>query len=267
MDNLVKKNFDGSIHRPSFTSLGKADCVLYYFSNRPLLSRHWGGTENDFLFDVASDSVSGNVTIFLRAGSEFGITSATQSLVPMKLGYNIVKLDTNALLTSTFPVTLEAPQEISDTQIALGKGNTVFILAKDESRKQYFISKVSPSGTAWTRYLDATTAGAGTAMRFIVDSKENIYITGNFAQSADFGNGTPLIGGGITAYVASYTTNNVFRGAMNLGNGAGETIRLSPQEDAIYINGWAFGNILGMDVPGSNSPYYKVRGFLVKLKL
>jgi hypothetical protein len=129
---------------------GKADCfVLLQDKNKHPLSVHhqWGGAENDLAYDVASDDI-GNATIFLRAGSDFGITSATQSLVRMKTGYNIVRLDTNGLLTETFPVALEATGEITDAQIALGKNGAVYILALDEAKKQYFLAKVNRSGTA-----------------------------------------------------------------------------------------------------------------------
>jgi len=132
---------------------GKADCfVRRYENNSTSVRLEWGGPENDLAYDVASDNI-GNATIFLRAGSDFGITSATQSLVRMKTGYNVVRLDTNGLLTETFPVALQATGELTDTQIWLGKNGAVYILAKDEAKKQYFLAKVFSSGTAWIRYF------------------------------------------------------------------------------------------------------------------
>jgi hypothetical protein len=249
-------------------TFGKADCFVTRQDDGiyPLAVRQqWGGPENDLAYDVASDNI-GNPTIFLRAGSDFGITSATQSIVRMKTGYNIVKLDTNGLLTSTFSVSLQAAGEISDVQIAIGKGSTVFIFAKDEIRQQYFLAKVTSSGTAWTRYFDSSTIAEGREMGFITDSKENIYVTGLFSGAIS-PNDAPITGGTSGAFVSSYSTNNVARGAMALGSGVGVSVRLSPQEDVLYVSGWAFDKILGVDVRGNDLPYYKAKGFVAKLGL
>jgi hypothetical protein len=250
-------------------TFGKADCFVLLKKDGVFpfpVRQQWGGPENDLAYDVASDNI-GNPTVFLRAGSDFGITSATQSIVRMKTGYNIVKLDTNGLLTSTFPVTLQAAGEISDVQIAIGKGSTVFIFAKDEVRQQYFLAKVTSSGTSWTRYFDSSTIAEGREMGFITDSKENIYVTGLFSGAIS-PNDAPITGGTSGAFVSSYSTNNVARGAMALGSGVGVNVRLSPQEDVLYVSGWAFvGEILGVNVHGNNLPSYKAQGFVAKLSL
>ncbi len=213
----------------------------------------------------------------LRAGSDFGITSATQSLVRMKTGYNIVRLDTNGLLTETFPVNLEAMGELTDTQIALGNSGAVYILAKDEQRKQYFLAKISRSGTAWTRYLPTTVsnrensvpASRDARMGLTVDSKDCAYITGNFSGTVDFG-GTSLTSGGVQVFVAKYSASGSCLGALAMGSGLGVTVRLSPDETALYVNGWAVGNIMGTAIPDQNDERNGVLrpgAFLVKLKI
>jgi hypothetical protein len=257
---------------------GKADCFIvrqYGYSNPPV--RHqWGGAENDLAYDVASDNI-GNATIFLRAGSDFGITSATQSLVRMKTGYNIVRLDTNGLLTETFLVSLGATGELTDTQIALGKNGAVYILAKDEQRQQYFLAKVSSSGTAWTRYFPAavsddnkTIPGNRSArMGLTVDSKDCAYVTGNFSGTVDFG-GASLSSTNVQVFTAKYSPTNTCLGALAMGNGLGVTVRLSPDEKALYVNGWADGSIMGTYIPNQNdvrNGIYRPGAFLVKLKL
>lgn len=262
-------------------TFGKADCFVVRISrSRPNQSgmpvRHqWGGVENDLAYDVASDDI-GNATIFLRAGSDFGITSATQSLVRMKTGYNIVRLDTNGLLTETFPVSLQATGELTDTQIALGKSGTVYILAKDEQRKQYFLAKASRSGTVWTHYFPLGVAatwlpgyGREPRMGLTVDSQENIYVTGIFAGTVDLG-GTNLSTESAEAFVASYSSNNLFRGALKMGVGMGVTVRLSPDETALYVNGWASGAIMGTAIPDQSdirNGVMRPGAFLVKLKI
>jgi hypothetical protein len=266
--------FKLSGQRGTFSTLGKADCFIARCLDYPApVCLQWGGTENDLAYDVASDDI-GNATIFLRAGSDFPITSATQSLVRMNVGYNVVRLDTNGLLTETFPVRLEAAAEITDTQIALGRDGTVYVLAKDEARKQYFLAKVLRSGTAWSRYLpdsvskfgftSSNTFGREPRMGLTVDSKGCAYVTGNFTGTADLGSGVTLSTRSLEAFVAKYSPSNTCLGALKMGYGMGVTVRLSPQEDALYVNGWGEGSILGTSIPtNSRGP----GAFLVKLKL
>jgi hypothetical protein len=280
-DDFDYPNAGKSVFNHSCPTFGKADCFVLRNDFDPnvffLPVRHqWGGPENDLAYDVASDNI-GNATIFLRAGSDFGITSATQSLVRMTTGYNIVRLDTNGLLTETFPVNLEATGELTDTQIALGNSGAVYILAKDEQRKQYFLAKVSRSGTIWTRYLPTTVsnrensipASRDARMGLIVDSKDCAYITGNFSGTVDFG-GVSLTSGGVQVFVAKYSASGSCLGALAMGSGLGVTVRLSPDEKSLYVNGWAVGSIMGTDIPNQNDERNGVLrpgAFLVKLKL
>ncbi|MBL7991327.1 MAG: hypothetical protein JNN25_07805 [Candidatus Kapabacteria bacterium] len=262
-------------------TFGKADCFVLRNDPKPDAITHpvrhqWGGPENDLAYDVASDDI-GNATIFLRAGSDFGITSATQSLVRMKTGYNIVRLDTNGLLTETFPVSLEAAGELTDTQIALGNSGAIYILAKDEVKKQYFLAKVSRSGTAWTRYLPTTVSNRENSipvsrdarMGLTVDSKDCAYITGNFSGTVDFG-GASLTSSGVQVFVAKYSASSTCLGALAMGSGLGVTVRLSPDEKSLYVNGWAVESIMGTAIPDQNDERNGVLrpgAFLVKLKL
>jgi hypothetical protein len=276
---------DQFVSAPS-TTQGKADCFVRRYEDEVTPVRHqWGGTENDLAYDVASDD-TGNPTIFLRAGSEFGITSATQSLVRMQRGYNIVTLDTNGLLTKTYAVPLQATGEIMDPHIALGKNRTVFICAFDVVRQQFFLAKAAPSGLVWTRYFDKSVGeqpflglGRESRMDLCVDSKDNVYLTGVFGTNVSFGEPSSSIPDSLTslkgstgeAFVVKYSTNNQCLGALKMGAGMGCTIRLAPDEQSLYVNGWsAGGNIMGVRVPRQDDPRNGVLrpgAFLVKLKL
>jgi hypothetical protein len=279
-------------------TFGKADCfvirrtedyaaalrvpnAMVQYVRFPIPVRHqWGGPENDLAYDVASDEI-GNATIFLRAGSDFAITSATQSLVKMKIGYNIVRLDTNGLLTETFSVRLDAQREISNTKIALAPNNVIYITAKDEQKKQYFLAKVNSSGTEWIRYFHSSVStgityfyGYYSSLDLTTDSRGNVYLTGSYYDASDFGSGKVFAApGGTMAFVAKYSPSNVCLEAMPLGSGTGISIRLSPQEDAIYINGWGTGPILGVNIPDPNANLptrdreFRSPAFLVKLRI
>jgi hypothetical protein len=275
--DAFQPHYYGESKKFASSTIGKADCfVVRVGATDTPICNQWGGQENDLAYDVTSDNI-GNATIFLRAGSDFGITSATQSLVRMKTGYNIVRLDTNGLLTETFPVSLGATDEISDAQIALGNNGAVYILAKDEQRKQYFLAKVSKQGTAWTRYLPTSVSNRDNTvptnraarMGLTVDSKDCAYITGNFSGTVDFG-GASLSSGNVQAFVAKYSPNNSCLGALAMGSGLGVTVRLSPDEKSLYVNGWANGSIMGVGIPNQNDERNGVLrpgAFLVKLKI
>jgi hypothetical protein len=280
-DKFQPVYFDSSATLYSSTN-GKADCFVMLVNPGTAVyipvTAQWGGPENDIAYDVASDNI-GNPTVFLRAGSDFGITSATQTIVRMKTGYNIVKLDTNGLLTSTFPVKLDATGEIADVHLALGQGNTFFILARDEERNEYFLMKASPNGTNWTRYFGANVsihvvgyANVEPRMDVVVDSKESLYLTGSFSGTVNFGGSTSLQTDQTKqeAFAVKYSSANVCLGATKIGGGTGVSIRLSPDENAIYINGWATENILGTVIPDHSDVRNGVLqpgAFLVKFKL
>jgi hypothetical protein len=283
-DNFRPLIYDSRFPLISCPTFGKADCFVAQLNGvvpYPVPVRHqWGGTENDLAYDVASDT-AGNATIFLRAGSDFAITSATQTLVRMKTGYNIVRLDTNGLLTETFPVRLDVQGEISEVKIALAPNKTIYILAKDELRKQYFLANVSATATTWIRYFPTTVSTKVTyfyeylsRMDIVTDSKSNAYITGSFYDQADFGTNTVLSAGSAPqVFVAKYSPNNTCFGATSMGTGTGVAIRLSPQEDAVYVNGWATDTIMGVEVPDPNAGLptrlreFRSPAFLVKLRV
>jgi len=55
-----------------------------------------------------------------------------------------------------------------------------------------------------------------------------------------------------------------------MGDGLGVTVRLSPDEKALYVNGWAEGSIMGTYIPNQDIPRQGILrpgAFLVKLKL
>lgn len=260
------------VHNHPSPTLGKADCFVLMETVR----HQWGGPENDLAYDVASDNI-GNATIFLRAGTPFPITSATRTLVNVQTGYNIVRLDTNGLLTETFPVTLPATGEIGNTQIVLGNNGAVYILAEDIQKKQYFLAKVHRSGTIWLRYLPPAVSdreksvpiNRNARMGITVDSKDCAYLTGNFSGRVDFG-GVTLTSETTQVFAAKYSPSNACQWAVAMGDGCGVSIKLSPQEDALYVNGWAAGSIMGTYIPSQDMPRQGILrpgAFLVKLKL
>jgi hypothetical protein len=274
------KPFGGVSNINTCPTLGKADCfIVRYGGYGPIVNHQWGGMENDVAYAILGGK-DGSATIFLQAGTNFSITSATQSLVQMTPGYNVVKLDTNGFLVSTYPVRLDVQGELARVEIAQADGDALYITGKDLGRNEYFLSKVSPAGTAWTRYLGKNISSQLTyfymyfpQLGLTSDSQGNAYIAGNFYGSADFGGQTLQAGDVAQMFVASYSSNNMLRGALSMGTGTGVVVRLSPEEDAIYVTGWGTGPIMGVNIPDPNANLptrereFRSPAFLVKLKL
>jgi hypothetical protein len=106
-------------------------------------------------------------------------------------------------------------------------------------------------------------------MGLTVDSKDCAYITGNFSGTVDLG-GASLSSTDVQVFVAKYSPTNTCLGALAMGSGLGVTVRLSPDEKALYVNGWADGSIMGTYIPDQNdvrNGIYRPGAFLVKLKM
>ena len=106
-------------------------------------------------------------------------------------------------------------------------------------------------------------------MGLITDSKDCAYITGHFHGTVDL-QGASLSSPSPQVFVAKYSPSGSCLGALAMGSGCGVTVRLSPDETALYVNGWAEGRIMGTVIPSQDDPrngIYRPGAFLVKLKL
>jgi hypothetical protein len=109
-------------------------------------------------------------------------------------------------------------------------------------------------------------------MDLVVDSKENIYLTGSFTGTVNFGGSTSLQTDSTKqeAFAVKYSSVNVCLGATKIGGGTGVSIRLSPDENAVYVNGWATEYIFGTPIPAHGdirNGVVQLGAFLVKFKL
>lgn len=267
----------------TFPTRGKADCFVTLYGERSLIVKHqWGGVEDDILHALASDK-QGNLSVLLQAGTDFAITSATQTLVKMSPGYNLVTLDTAGLLTATFPIRWQAQGDIAYAELAFADGKAFYISAFDVQRRQFFLAKVSPSGTQWVRYFPAEVSTKESYfykqrphLAITTDRAGNVYVTGSFHNTVDFGGQELASGQEAQLFVASYSPNNVLRGVLGMGadgSAVGHVIRLSPSEDAVYLSGWGVGSILGVPLYDRNlslptrDRVFRSPAFVVKLKI
>jgi len=88
-----------------------------------------------------------------------------------------------------------------------------------------FLAKYSPDGTpVWSRRMGGT--GNERVQGIAVDPSGNVFVTGYFQNSVDFGNGTPLNSAGLMdIFVAKYSATGGFLWAKRFG---------SPGDDAGY---------------------------------
>jgi hypothetical protein len=227
---FVTGTFRGTVNFGGFdqTSYGLLDVFLAKFTTdgTHLWSRHYGGTDDDICRSVAVDG-SGNVyitgyyegtatfggsNIASNGGTDIFLAKYTNNSTYQWTGHfggagndfgeSVTTDDLNYIYTTG---------SFSQT-VNFGDGDVV-----SHGGLDIFLMKHSSSAVfAWVRQAGGTSPETSTSIA--VDSQRNVYITGYFQGSADFGGGLFGSAGMTDVFVASYTTNNAYRWSLCLGN-------------------------------------------------
>lgn len=144
--------------------------------------------------------------------------------------------------------------------IDFGSGSTV----TGSGSSDIFIAKYSPDGEyRWANRLGGTTFDGAVAI--CTDSLANVYVTGHFAGTVDFGDGNVTSNGSNDFVIAKFSTDGVYRWARTLGT-AGSDVGRSVCADTsgnIYVLGDFNGtlNFGDGDVEGNGAQDF----FLIKI--
>jgi hypothetical protein len=96
------------------------------------------------------------------------------------------------------------------------------------------VAKYSPTGAPmWSKVLGGSSTDEGVGIA--VDGTGNVYVTGVFAATVDFGGGPLTSAGGFDVFLAKYTTNGAYAWATRMG-------------------GTSVDNAMGIAVDGSGNP-------------
>ncbi len=125
-----------------------------------------------------------------------------------------------------------------------------------------YIAKCNSSGWLWAQSAGGSGGDVGTSIA--VDASSNVYISGSFSSTANFGSASVSSNGGNDIYVAKYNSSGTFQWVQSAG-GAGSDISQSIAVDGsgnLYISG-QFANTVNF---GSNSisSYSGLDAFVVK---
>ncbi len=188
-------------------------------------SQRFGGAGGDFSTSIAVDGSgdvfmtgyfpgtvdfgggglvsAGGVDVFLAKYDASGVHQWSQRFggVNNDPGYAVAVDDAgNVMVTGYFGGSVD-----------FGGGNLVSAGSGD-----VFVAKYDGSGThQWSKRLGGT--GSDTAYAIASDAAGNVFVTGSFSGTADFG-GTPLVSaGGIDVFVAMYDANGVHRWSRGMG--------------------------------------------------
>ena len=265
-------NFGGG----TLTSKGSADVFLASFdsSGKHRWSKNFGSTSSDYGYGLATDT-SGNVYVsgyhystinfggsnltskgsydaFLAAfdssgnhrwSKSFGNTSADY-------GYDVAT-DTagNVYLTGYFYYSVDFG---GGTLTSKGGGDI------------YLASFTSSGGHRWSKNFGGTSSDYGYGVA--TDPSGNVFITGYYYNSLDFGGGTVTSKGSYDAYLASFTNSGAYRWHRSWGStssdygrkvavdGAGNVVNVGYFYNTVDFGGGAL----------KNNGYYDI--YLVKLK-
>jgi hypothetical protein len=108
-----------------------------------------------------------------------------------------------------------------------------------------FVSKFDASGTfQWAKTWGGT--GWDAEGGLITDSSNNVYVTGIFANTVDFGSGSGVSSHGLwDAFLSKYDSNGNFLGAQTWGSSGDDGgYRLARDAaDNVYVAGWFHGTV------------------------
>jgi hypothetical protein len=248
-------NFGGS----TLTSKGGPDIFLASFDStgKHRWSKGFGGTSSDLAYGVAADS-SGNVYItgyFYNTVLFGGSTSLTSK------GYYDIFLaafDTNGKYrwakgfggtgTSSYDYGYGIATDGSGNVYITGYtyGGLTFGGATLTGKGSYdiFLASFTPSGThRWSKLFGSSSSDYGYALA--TDASGNVYLTGMFYNSINFGGGTLSSKGSNDTFIASFTSAGAHRWSKSFGGSQYEYGYGIDADDKgnVYFTGMFYGSV------------------------
>jgi len=107
-----------------------------------------------------------------------------------------------------------------------------------------FVNKYDSSGNfLWARTWGGPGMDAGAGM--VVDAANNLYVTGVFSGSVDFGSGSVSSNGGMDAFLSKFDPSGTFLGVQTWGGSGSDGANRLARDAAgkIYLAGWFSGSV------------------------
>jgi hypothetical protein len=232
---IVVGSFGGSLDfggGPLVSNGGSLDIVIAKFNaaGAHVWSERFGGTSNEQANGVAVDPsgnvyVTGNFSGTADFGSGVGIVGAggtdiflakynSNGVHQWSKGYGGSGADNGSAVATTASGDVIMTGSYS-TLATMGGG----VPTVSQGGTDIFIEKYNTSGTfQWGKYLGSVATESGTSVA--TDANANVYATGDFNMTVDFGGG----GGGLTSagagdvYLAKYNSSGVHQWSQRFGS-------------------------------------------------
>ncbi len=259
------------------TSSGPADIFLAKYSpdGTCLWVKFFGGTSDDIGFSVAVDR-NGNayVTGYFQGTADFGGGSVTSSG-----SYDVVIAKYSSTGTFLWAKTFGSTGADLGFSLAIDRNGNAYVTGYFQGTADFgggsvtsngaadiFVAKYSSTGTfLWAKTFGDTTASNTSddyGYSLAVDANENVYVSGFFNGTADFGGGSITSNGAADIFLAKYSSTGTFLWAKTFGDTTasnanddyGSSLTVDANEN-VYITGFFNGtaDFGGGDVSSNGS--------------
>ena len=243
----------------SLTSAGSSDVFVakYDTSGTAQWATSIGGTSSDYGQGIATDS-GGNVYVTGQYSGTVTFASGTTLTSAGSSDAFVAKYNTNG--TAQWATSIGGTSSDYGYGIATDGAGNVYVTGNYQGTATFapgttltsagssdaFVAKYNTSGTAqWATSIGGTSSDYGYGIA--TDSAGNVYVTGRYVLTADFGSGVSITSAGsYDAFFAKYNTSGIVQWATSIGGtfsiDAGYGIATDSAGN-VYVTGYHDGTV------------------------
>ena len=254
---FVTGSFNGTVDfgGGALVSAGGADIILARYSPTGvhLWSQRLGDTSGDVGLSVGTDA-SGNVLVagYFNGTADFGggplVSAGSFDIFVAKYNSAGVHLWSQRFGDTGTDVMYSVVTDASGDIVVAGyfSGTVDFGGGALVSAGGYdiFIAKYSPTGAhLWSQRFGG--AGNDRGLRVVTDVFRDMFLTGYFAETVDFGGGALVSAGGNDIFLAKFSPNGIHRWSYRFGstgNDYGQSVATDPSGN-VFVTGYFFGTV------------------------
>jgi hypothetical protein len=235
----------------TLVSAGSTDMALQKFSadGTRLWTKRFGGFGEDYIYDVVTDT-DDNIYVCgkVMGTAYFNDIAVTGSL--FNQNYYVVKLDSNGtpLWGRVYP---GSPNE--KCELAIDSNNVLHLMGCFQDTQAYgnfslnasngnlFVLKINTAGTV-TGALQMASQGSTSRGSMFIDGANNLYVTGSFINTSNFGNTVLTNNSNTNFFVTKINPEGTFLWAKQMtGNTSFGSTITADSAGNIYVTGFYYG--------------------------
>jgi len=254
---FVTGSFNGTVDfgGGALVSAGATDIILAKYSptGTQLWSRRFGSTDTDYGYSVATDP-SGNVFVTgsFNGTVDFGggalVSAGGADIILARYSPTGVHLWSQRLGDTSGDVGLSVGTDASGNVLVAGyfNGTADFGGGPLVSAGSFdiFVAKYNSAGVhLWSQRFGDT--GTDVMYSVVTDASGDMFLTGYFAETVDFGGGALVSAGGNDIFLAKFSPNGIHRWSYRFGstgNDYGQSVATDPSGN-VFVTGYFFGTV------------------------